>query len=185
VQPEVVLETRRSGETLIAFRTVKLLPKVNFLVFPKAPRLVEAPLTQGAAVGLLPGVGQPVSVHGARVCKALPAFRARKRPFSRVDFLVTLQLTFLGELLAAQRALVRFLPRMNPHVYLQRRELVTVSTAQAAAVGRFVFWGRCGTRLINKDHVTRILFCGVCGDTEMNRLSCAHVYIPMCIWTRY
>ena len=44
VQPEVVLETRRPGETLVALGTVKLLPKVNFLMFPQAARLVKAPL---------------------------------------------------------------------------------------------------------------------------------------------
>ena len=139
VQPEVVLETRRPGETLVALGTVKLLPKVNFLVFPQSARLVEAALTQGAAVGLLPGVRQPVSVHGPRVCKALAAVRARERPFPRVDFLVTLELTFLGELLPAERALVRLLPRVDAHVYLQGRQLVAVPAAQPAAVGGFGF----------------------------------------------
>ena len=86
-----------------------------------------------------------MSVHGPRVCKALAAVRARKGPFSRVDFLVTLELTFLRELLPAERALVRFLPRMNPHVYLQSRELVAVPATQPAAVGGFGFeWALYG-----------------------------------------
>ena len=51
-----------------------------------------------------------------------------------MDLLVTFELTFLGELLPTQGALVRFLSRVNPHVDLQSRHLVTVSSTEPAAV---------------------------------------------------
>lgn len=135
VEPEMVLEARRSRETLFTLGTVKLLPEVDLLVLPQAAGLVEAPFAHGAVVGPLPRVCEPVSVHGPRVGEALPAVQAAERFLSRVDLLVTLELTFLGELLATQRALVGFLSRVNPHVDLKGGHLVTVSSTEPAAVG--------------------------------------------------
>lgn len=109
VEPEVVLETRNSGETLLALGTVVLLPRVDFLVFPQAAGLVEAAVAHGAVVRPLARVGEPVSVHGARVGKALPAFGAGKGFLPRVDLLVAFELAFLGKLFSAQAALVGFL----------------------------------------------------------------------------
>lgn len=103
-------------------------------MFPQAARLVEAPVAHRAVVGPLSRVCEPVSVHGPRVGKALPAVRAGERFLSRVDFLVTFELTFLGELLPAQIALVRFLSRVNSHVNLKSRHLVTVSSTEPTAV---------------------------------------------------
>lgn len=64
VKPEVVLETRRSRETLLALRAVVLLPGVDFLVFPQAAGLVEAAVAHRAVIGPLARVREPVSVHG-------------------------------------------------------------------------------------------------------------------------
>ena len=133
VEPEMVLEARRSRETLFTLGTVKLLPKVDLLVLPQAARLVEAALADGAVVRPLPGVCEPVAVHRSRVGEALPAVGAGERFLSRVDLQVTFELTFLGELLPTQRALVRFLSRVNAHVDLESGHLVTVSAAEPAA----------------------------------------------------
>lgn len=110
VKPEMVLEAGRSRETLVTLGAVKLLPKVDLLVFPQAAGLVEAAVAHGAVVGPLSSVCEPVSVHGPRVCEALPAVGAGERFLPRVDLLVTFELTFLGELLPAQSTLIRFLP---------------------------------------------------------------------------
>lgn len=134
VKPEMVLEARRSCKTLVALRTVKLLPKVDFLMLPQAAGLVEAPVAHRAVVRPLSCVCEPVSVHGPRVGEALPAVRAGERLLSGVDFLVTFELTFLGELLPTQSALIWFLPRVNPHVNLKSRHLVTVSSTEPTAV---------------------------------------------------
>lgn len=137
VKPEMVLETRSSREALLAFRTVKLLPKVDFLMFPQAAGLVEAPGAHGAVVGPLSRVREPMSVHGPGVGEALPAVRAGEGFLSGVDFLVTFELTFLCELLATQGALIRLLSRMDPHVDLQSRHLVAVSSTKPTAVRAF------------------------------------------------
>lgn len=137
VKPEMVLEARSSCETLVTLWTVILLSKMDFLVFPQASGLVEAPVAQRAVVGSLSCVREPVSVHGARVGEALPAVRAGERLLPRVDFQVTFELTFLGELLPTQTALVRFLTRVNSHVDLKSRHLVTVSSTEPAAVRAF------------------------------------------------
>lgn len=134
VKPEMVLEAWSSRETFFTLGTVKLLPKVDFLVFPQAAGLVEAPVAHRAVVGPLSCVCEPVSVHCPRVGKALPTVRARERFLSCVDFLVTFELTFLGELLPTQSTLIRFLSWVNSHVDLQRRHLVTVSSTEPTAV---------------------------------------------------
>lgn len=133
----MVLEARSSCETLVTLWTVILLSEMDFLVFPQASGLVEAPVAQRAVVGSLSCVREPVSVHGARVGEALPAVRAGERLLPRVDFQVTFELTFLGELLPTQTALVRFLTRVNSHVDLKSRHLVTVSSTEPAAVRAF------------------------------------------------
>lgn len=109
VKPEVVLQTRRSRETLLALRTVVLLPRVDFLVFPQAAGLVEAAVAHRAVIGPLARVREPVSVHGPRVSKSLPAVRTGKGFLSGVDLLVAFELAFLGELFRTQAALVGFL----------------------------------------------------------------------------
>lgn len=118
VEPEVVLQARRSREALFTLWTVKLLPKVDFLVFPQAAGLVETPVTHGAVVRPLTRVREPVSVHGPRVGEALPAVRTGEGFLSGVNLLVTFELTFLRELLPTQSALKGFLPRVDPHVDL-------------------------------------------------------------------
>lgn len=134
VQPDVVLQTGRPREALVALGAVVLLPQVDLLVLPQAARLVEAAVAQRAVVRPLARVGEPVSVHGARVGETLAAVRAGEGLLARVHLLVTFELAFLGELLAAQGALVGLLSRVDPHVDLKRRHLVTVSAAQSAAV---------------------------------------------------
>ena len=134
VEPEMVLEARRSREALVALRAVKLLPEVDFLMLPQAAGLVEAPVAHGAVVRPLPRVRESVSVHGPRMGEALPAVRAGEGFLPRVDFLVTFELTFLGELLPTQRALKRFLSRVDSHVDLQRGHLVTVSSTEPTTV---------------------------------------------------
>lgn len=109
VEPEVVLEARRSRKTLLALRTVVLLPRVDFLVFPQAAGLVEAALAHGAVIWPLARVCEPVSVHGARVGKTLPAVRTGKGFLPGVDLLVAFELAFLGKLFPTQAALVGFL----------------------------------------------------------------------------
>lgn len=109
VEPEVVLETRSSGEALLALGTVVLLPGVDLLVFPQAAGLVEAAAAHGAVVRPLARVGQPVSVHGARVGEALPAVGTGKGFLPGVDLQVAFELAFLGKLFPAQAALEGFL----------------------------------------------------------------------------
>lgn len=134
VKPEMVLEAWSSCETLWTFGTVKLLSKVDFLMFSQAARLVEAPITHWAMIGPLSCVCEPVSVHGPWVGEALPTVWAGEWFLSCVNFLMTFELTFLRELFPTQSALVRFLPRVNSHVNLQSRHLVTVSSAEPTAV---------------------------------------------------
>lgn len=110
VKPEVVLETRSSGETLLALGTVVLLPGVDLLVLPQAAGLIEAAVAHGAVIRPLARVCEPVSVHGARVGKAFPAVGTGKGFLSGVDLLVAFELAFLGELLPTQAALVGLLP---------------------------------------------------------------------------
>lgn len=105
----MVLETRRSGETLLALWTVVLLPGVDFLVLPQAAGLVEAAVAHRAVIRPLARVREPVSVHGARVGKALAAVRTGKGFLSGVDLLVAFELAFLGKLFPTQAALVGFL----------------------------------------------------------------------------
>lgn len=109
MKPEVVLETRSSGEALLALRAVVLLPRVDFLVLPQAAGLVEAAVAHGAVIRPLARVREPVSVHGPRVGKSLPAVRAGKGFLSGVDLLVAFELALLGELFPTQAALVGFL----------------------------------------------------------------------------
>lgn len=109
VKPEVVLETRSSRETLLALRTVVPLPRVDFLMFPQAARLVEAAVAHRAVIRPLARVREPVSVHGARVGKTLPAVGTGKGFLSGVHLLVAFELAFLGELFPTQAALVGFL----------------------------------------------------------------------------
>lgn len=105
----MVLEARSPRETLAALWTVEPLPRVDFLVFPQAARLVEAPVALRAVVGPFPSVREPVSVHGTRVGEALPTVWTGEWLFSCMDFLVACQLAFLGELFPTHGALVRFL----------------------------------------------------------------------------
>lgn len=134
VQPKVILEAGRACETFLALGTVKLLPEVDFLVFPQAAGLVEAPVAHGAVERPLPGVREPVPVHGARVSEALAAFGAGEWLFARVDFKVTFELTFLRELFSTHGALIGFFSRMNPHVDLKRGHLVAVPPTEPTAV---------------------------------------------------
>lgn len=106
VQPKVILEAGRASETFLALGTVKLLPEVDFLVLPQAPGLVEAPVADRAVERPLPGVCEPVPVHGARVSEALAAFGAGEWLFTCVDFKVTFKLALLRELFSTHGALI-------------------------------------------------------------------------------
>lgn len=96
--------------------------------------LFEGLLADGALVR--PGVGvQPlVPAQGAGEGEALAAVGAGVGFLPGVDPLVLRHVDLLGEALPAGGALKRTLTRVDPQVFLQRRRLETVSTANRAAV---------------------------------------------------
>lgn len=105
--------------------------------------LFEGLVADGALVR--PGVGvQPlVSPQGAGEGEALAAVGAGVGFLPSVDPLVLRHVDLLGEALPAGGALERTLARVDPQVFLQRRRLETVSTADRTAVLPFPAGGDC------------------------------------------
>lgn len=157
MQSDVVLQTSRSGEALVAFRTLKLLPTVELLVLPKASRLVEGAWAVFAVVRSLSGVGEAVAVQRPGVGEAPATVRTVEGAFTGVHLHVARQLASLGELLATEGALVGLLSGVDAHVDLQGGHLVAVSSAKTTdeALGlvllRLLLWSLRRTHFFFRD----------------------------------
>lgn len=134
VHVHVVAELEGAAEALAAERTLVADSRVRQLVALERALLFEGPLADGALVR--PGVGvQPlVSAQGAGEGEALAAVGAGVGLLPGVGPLVLRHVDVLGEALPAGGALKGTLARVDPQVFLQRRRLEAVSTADGTAV---------------------------------------------------
>lgn len=100
---------------------------------------LETLATDGAAVRLLPGVDQDVSLQVHVLHEALPAHLAQEAALLVVEADMRVQRLFLGEALPTEAAGERPLTRVDLHVRLQVATLVEGLPAEAA--GKWLFAG--------------------------------------------
>jgi len=119
---QVLLEMGLLGEGLGAhFALMRPLSRVNLLVALKVGFPAEAFVALGTNVG--GAVGEQVLLEMAALGEGLHADGAFVRPFSRVDFLVSLKIRLIAEAFVARRASKRRI----------RRSLTLSSTTAASA----------------------------------------------------